>query len=273
MFFDVDETLKHPKNEHQPNRFHPNLPLLLFNLRQLGKVGIATDQSQLELQGFINKLSNYLGQPVTTGPYILEGGHILANSLYDQAGEIITSPQALTEIVQIYELIRINYSFNNGDEWGTLPGVITPIQLPDESTQALGSKSIYEKGPSIEDPTYAGEYEAVMDWLTKEAELAGLLIHTALMEAGNGTLRIIEKGVDKSAGLLLLQHRRLIDLSRVIYTGNGVNDVAPAKVVKEYGGVVIAVSNAHQELKKLADIITTQPISDGVIEVFSQIVK
>ena len=66
MFFDVDGTLKHSKSEHQPQGFHLNLPLVLFNLYQLGQVGIATDQSQLELQGFVDKLSKHLGQSVTT---------------------------------------------------------------------------------------------------------------------------------------------------------------------------------------------------------------
>ena len=39
MFFDVDGTLKHSKSEHQPQGFHLNLPLVLFNLYQLGQVG------------------------------------------------------------------------------------------------------------------------------------------------------------------------------------------------------------------------------------------
>ncbi len=269
MLFDVDETLKHPKGEHAPHRYNPNLPLLLYSLHQLGKVGIATDQSRGELRSFVKTIPNINGNSVFTGPFVLEGGHAIGTSLLKEQ-EIATSHDALLEIEQIYELVLANYIFNHGADWGTFPNVATPVLLPESAIQGVGSKSVWEKGPMIDDPLYNGEYEEVMKWLNDKAQTAGLLVHAALFESGNGTLRIIDKNVTKGTGLLKLQEKQLLDLSRVIFTGNGLNDVPAAEVIKEFGGLVVAVGNAHDELKNLADIVSVQPISDGVIEVFEE---
>lgn len=271
MLFDVDETLKHPKGEHAPHRYNPNLPFLLYSLHQLGKVGIATDQSQGELSGFVKTIPDFNGNSVFTGPFVLEGGHVIGASLHLN-GEIITSPDALLEIEQIYGLVLANYIFNQGNEWGSIPGMNTPVLLPETSIQGVGSKSIWESGPMVNSPLYDGEYEEVMGWLSDAAQAAGLLIHATLFESGNGTLRIIDKNITKGTGLLKLQEKQLLDLSRVIYTGNGLNDVPAAEVIKEFGGLVVAVGNANDELKELADIVSEQSISDGVVEVFKELI-
>jgi hydroxymethylpyrimidine pyrophosphatase-like HAD family hydrolase len=90
-----------------------------------------------------------------------------------------------------------------------------------------------------------------------------------LVESGDGSLRVIEKGKSKASTLSLFHKEGLIDLSHTIYVCDGENDVPPAILVKEHGGAVVAVSNATPKLKEIADVVAGRDASRGVTEVFS----
>lgn len=90
-------------------------------------------------------------------------------------------------------------------------------------------------------------------------------------ETGNGTLRIVQRGLSKESTLANLAAQGIVDLEKTIYVGDGLNDVAPAKLVSEAGGGVIAVANAIPELKQKAVYICEKTISHGVVEILSLI--
>jgi len=114
----------------------------------------------------------------------------------------------------------------------------------------VGSASIWEKGPDVHSPDYHGDYELVFEWIKAKAESLQLL-----------KAPLLEKFHDQG----------VVDLGACLYCGDGLNDVEPAKVIKKYGGIVIAVKNACPELKIVADVTTGGVASDGIVEIFQNI--
>jgi hypothetical protein len=151
--------------------------------------------------------------------------------------------------------------------WGSLDGVSdSPVQLAPKKYQAVGSVSIWEKGPEVTSPAYRGEYDAVMTWAQSKLRELGLE-HVELMEAGNGTLRLLETGLNKGSSLVRLG----FDLSRVVYFGNGFNDIPAARVVRAAGGRVLVTANTVVELKELAHRIADQSAGAGVVELLDRL--
>jgi hydroxymethylpyrimidine pyrophosphatase-like HAD family hydrolase len=273
FFFDVDGTLKESDTKKYPERFNPVLPGLLFCLQQLGDVGINTDQSGGELQRFKQSLDYHLPlcKSSFTGPYLLEGGHIVVPAhgslLTDQ--QLLIDQETVDEITAIYNLLVATILIE--DEWISLPDLPIDVLLPAKVEQGQATKLLFEKGPTVDDPIYKGEYAEIENWLFKKALQAGLLSQTELLEAGNGTLRIIKTGVNKGSGFNFLNVSG-IDLSQVIYSGDQLNEVPAVRTIKEHGGTVVLPSNHHVNLRQYADYISEEPSSDGIVQMFSIIV-
>ena len=72
------------------------------------------------------------------------------------------------------------------------------------------------------------------------------------LEIGDGTLRIAAPGRTKGVALQELHEEGVIDLSKTVYFGDGKNDVPAAEVIRQFGGVMIAVDTHCRELVDLA---------------------
>lgn len=272
FFFDVDGTLKETDKRKYPNRFNPALPGLLYRLQQLGSVGINTDQPGAELHKFKQRLDAQLPtfESSLTGPYLLEGGHVLVpkyGSLLTD-NQILIDQESINEISEIYKLLVAVLVIEQ--KWISVGGLPTDIMLPPHDEQGHAAKIIFEKGPAIDDPRYNGEYAEIEKWITNKAQDAGYLLLTDLLEAGNGTIRIIKKGVNKGTGFTFLESTG-IDLSRVIYSGDQKNELPAVKEIKDSGGIVVLPSNHYADLKQYADYISDLPASDGIVQMFSTI--
>jgi hydroxymethylpyrimidine pyrophosphatase-like HAD family hydrolase len=73
-----------------------------------------------------------------------------------------------------------------------------------------------------------------------------------LLEIGDGTLRIAAPGRTKGVALQELHEEGVIDLSKTVYFGDGKNDVPAAEVIRQFGGVMVAVDTHCRELVDLA---------------------
>lgn len=273
-WFDIDGTIKHSDKKY-PDKFNPAVVDILINLGTVAGTGACTDQSPHELGSFLTKMSPDNEGAVFTGPSILEGGHVMVDKglKVNQDFRILTSPEAQEEMQLTVNMFLSAWMAISGDPdgWGLLPGLNTPVALAEGKYQGVGSISIWEKGPDAHSPDYHGDYELVFEWIKIRAEFLELLKQTELKEVGNGTLRVVQRGFGKAPLLEQLHEQGVVDLSASLYCGDGLNDVDPARVIKKYGGFVIAVNNACPELKAVADVITEGTASDGITEIFQKI--
>lgn len=71
---------------------------------------------------------------------------------------------------------------------------------------------------------------------------------------------ITAKGVSKAKGLNEIAHWREFDMSQTMAFGDGGNDIA---IVKE-AGIGVAMGNANDSLKEVADYVASSVDDDGI---------
>lgn len=269
---DIDGTIKGPKNKVAPKGFNPRLPFLLEGLSSHGVlIGVATARAD----GEVEQLYEEMGYCTFKGPRVLEDGQVIIRTTGEKI--ILGSLGTQQEIRRLrYELQRqwaiARNPLLSNEGWGYFPTIETPVQIPEGIYQGEVTLAIWEKGPDNHSPNYDNQYEMVRGYVDTLL-VRGSMRYVDLHEAGNGTLRVIERGFSKATGLRGLQARRDIDLSRTLYIGDGLNDVEAAVLVREQKGVVIAVANAHPDLKQIANIVTEAPASHGIVEVLEKVVR
>ena len=64
----------------------------------------------------------------------------------------------------------------------------------------------------------------------------------------------------------------LLDPEQTMFIGDGVNDVRALKLIRDSGGIAVAVKNATEDAKDSASIITRGSESEGVIEALEGLV-
>lgn len=279
VFFDVDGTIKGTNTPEAPIGFNPKLPHILAQLNKIPglSIGACTSQSPKELYSYLFKMYSGIDSQLMSGLSILEDGHILANGdqhMITSCTELI-SPVARNQIAALQAELKKLWTPTQDpdltkDGWGLFPGVTTPVAIPEGKYQGVVTMSIWEKGPDMHDPDYHGEYEPVTSFVSQVAQGLGANL-IECREVGNGTLRIVQKGVSKESALADLAAEGVINLKKTVYIGDGLNDVAPAQLVTQSGGGVIAVANAISELKQIAVYVCKKPESHGVVEALSLI--
>ncbi len=73
---------------------------------------------------------------------------------------------------------------------------------------------------------------------------------------------IIDENVSKGKALRFIAEKLGIDVKSFAAIGDSENDVD----LFEVAGIGIAVANAHLKLKQIADVVTSKPNGDGVVE-------
>ncbi|MFS8158611.1 MAG: HAD family hydrolase, partial [Candidatus Roizmanbacteria bacterium] len=201
-----------------------------------------------------------------TGWMLLEDSHVILEPHQClKEASALTSPVALQEMLDLQNIFIDEWlSSENSPEWGLLKGLPAPLVRLSPYPHK-GSVSIWEKGP-YESP----EYIYAMEWLNKAGQRLGIS-NVDFFESGEGTLRILQKGIDKGTGLRMLSERSLIDLNKTVYFGDANNDLAPAQVILEAGGVVVSVANATGALKNISTYTTSGSGGAGVMEVIEML--
>jgi Cof subfamily protein (haloacid dehalogenase superfamily) len=93
------------------------------------------------------------------------------------------------------------------------------------------------------------------------AQLAGLPVQAAYSEAAS--LECSPAGVSKASGLKALCDHVGIGLEQAIAVGDGLNDLDVLRVA----GLSVAMGNAADEVKALADVVVADNDHDGIVEV------
>lgn len=83
-----------------------------------------------------------------------------------------------------------------------------------------------------------------------------------LVDAEMTALEISAKGIDKGIGLEKLCEYRQITLDETIVVGDADNDIGAMKKA----GLAVAMDNANENIKKLADVIVSDNDHDGCVE-------
>ena len=212
---------------------------------------------------------------IFNGFIVGEGGSLFRKHSSDKI-VFLTSSEALEEIRVLTDWIRNNLiPAENNNDWLILKGTdvnsSTFVRLPLGDDVCMASISLWEKGPHVsDDPSYVDKY-GIIEKAIQKAIISLELKSLDTYEAGNGTLRIVPRGVNKASAYLYLKSSWLIDPSKTVYVCDGTNDIEIAEKLIADGGGVIAVANAVDKLHQIADLTTTLPSGGGFAEAISKI--
>ena len=82
-------------------------------------------------------------------------------------------------------------------------------------------------------------------------------------------LELLTKGVNKAFGLEKLAQKLNIQPSEIVAIGDAANDIE----MLEYAGLAIAMGNASEEVKAIADIVTDTNENNGVIKAIDNLIQ
>lgn len=278
---DLDDTIKESRkylwSDGKERKLLPETVVALLAIHYSGvNLGIATEQAFTQIKPFISDISQLAigsAEPyaIFDGLIVGEGGSVVNSK---DKGEIVLAPQrAREDVPKIVGWLWNNTAPSNIEGWsvlrGTNPEESTYVQLPPKEDVCIATASLWEKGPHVsEDPKYISKYKKIEEVVLQALDDLGITSLTTF-EAGNGTLRIVPKFVNKAHSLELLAAYGLLNLNYATYSCDGPNDLLLAKKIKSKGGVVVAVSNAIAELHSMANISATMPAGKGFSEIVS----
>lgn len=99
------------------------------------------------------------------------------------------------------------------------------------------------------------------DRISRDKNLARMSkLNLSISYAESNNLEAAPHGITKASGLIELCKHLKIDLAETVAIGDGFND----KEIIQAAGVGIAMGNARDEIKQLADFVTLDNDSDGV---------
>lgn len=82
-------------------------------------------------------------------------------------------------------------------------------------------------------------------------------------------VEVLTKGVNKAFGLEKLAQKLNIQPSKIAAIGDAANDIE----MLEYAGLAVAMGNASEEVKAIADIVTDTNENNGVIKAIDQLIQ
>ena len=82
-------------------------------------------------------------------------------------------------------------------------------------------------------------------------------------------VEVLTKGVNKAFGLEELAQKLNIEPSEIAAIGDAANDIE----MLEYAGLAIAMGNASEEVKSIADIVTDTNENNGVIKAIDNLIQ
>ncbi|KEH99266.1 Cof-type HAD-IIB family hydrolase [Clostridium massiliodielmoense] len=89
-----------------------------------------------------------------------------------------------------------------------------------------------------------------------------------VLKPSSGTLEIQEKGVNKGSSLKILGEKLGIKREEIIAIGDSGNDIDMIK----YAGLGVAMGNAHEKVKEIADYVTYTNEEDGLAHVIEKFI-
>jgi len=246
LIFDVDLTL----TERQ-KALSSDLATTLANTGK--RLGICTSRALNELDEVFNDLGQERARSnLMQGPIVLEDGGLVIKP--GDSEPTLLVPQEHYEAVQelvTYITDQIERDGCVDGVWYRLRGLESPlVHLPTRYNYRT-SFSIWQHHEGGLD-VLKGLLPNTMEWVQSAVSRLGVGDNLHLLEIGDGTLRIAAPGRSKGVALRELHEEGVLDLSKTVYFGDGKNDVPAAEVVRQFGGVMVAVDTHCRELVDLA---------------------
>lgn len=273
------------------------------------RLGIVTEQAFTEITPFLTDVTKLALTPEEIGitseddiPYLLfnglmlgEGGNVARRPKREvtqdgvktilPAEEVVLAPsQSLEDRTTILKWLGKNVTAVTPEEdaqlandgWARLkdvdPNEGTYVKIPPDDDLGKATLSLWEKGPHIsQKPEYEYRYGKIVTRVEKalqDLHITSLKVY----EAGNGTVRIVPKNIDKARTMGLLAALGAIDRKKAAYACDGPNDEKLAEELKLAGGGIIAVGNAIPRLRKIADYAAEGHAGYGFAEAVAQII-
>ena len=248
LITDLDDTVKEAKKhlwaDGKERKLFPETVIAMLAIHNSGaKLGIATEQAFSQIEPFISDISQLVigskdPYELFNGLIVGEGGSVVNSK---ERGQVILAPK---RAIEDREKI-VNWLWEN----------VIPSKM----------------GPHIsEKPEYIDRYKFIEATIRQALTSLGIKSLTTF-EAGNGTLRIVPKYVNKAHSLELLSAYGVLELTNTVYSCDGPNDIKLAEKLKTKGGGVIAVANAVPKLHEISDYSATLPAGKGFAEAIFQI--
>lgn len=283
LITDLDDTVKearkHTWSDGKERKLLPETVIAMLTLHYSGiRLGIVTEQAFAQIEPFISEISQLaidLKDPygLFNGLIVGEGGSVINSK---ERGQVVLAPKkAIEDKEKVLNWLWKNILPSKIEGWsilkGTDPEESTYVQLPPKEDICIATASIWEMGPHVsEKPEYIAKYALIENVIIKA--IREMNIETlSTYEAGNGTLRIVPKFVNKGHSIELLSGYKILDLAKTVYSCDGPNDIKLSEKIKTKGGGVIAVSNAVLKLHEIADYSATLPAGKGFAEAISLI--
>ena len=243
VFFDVDGTLVSHKSKSVPE----SAKKAICKLREKGiKVFLSTGRH-------VNELKNMPAKDIEFDGYILLNGQLGLNS---EKNVIFSHPFEKDDIEVLVEIFqKKEYSFVLVNEDGHY------MNFVDEMTK-IALASVSTAIPPIKE--YEGEplYQATVFILPEQDEEFAKILPKGCKMARWGThgVDIIAANGGKAVGMQFFSEWLKIAPEEMMAFGDAQNDID----MIEYAGIGIAMGNAEECLKQIADDITTSVDDDGV---------
>ncbi|PVX31817.1 hypothetical protein C8D76_12032 [Pasteurella langaaensis DSM 22999] len=248
VFFDIDDTLFVKFKDHLPASVAPAL-------RQLKANGImpaiATGRAPCSLPPQIYQLIDEVGIEL----FVTMNGQYATY----QGKEIEKHPiptEKIGKIVNFFDRHNIEYAFVSQDD----------VYISNATPELHSALDPVLTGYHI-DKTYYQRHEVFQILPFYRAEQDELVESSGILEG----LRVVRWDVDsvdlfdaegsKARGIQAAVHHLGLKMENVMAFGDGLNDLEMLQVV----GVGVAMGNAHQELKAVADFVTDHIEENGIV--------
>ena len=242
VFFDVDGTLY----SHEMNAVPESACRAIRQLRERGvKAVVATGRH----------MSEYSTLPVSDiefDAYLTLNGQLLLNSERKAYAGTSIDPGEMEVLAHIFRAKRIPFVLIGENE-----RYINYVDSTVIRTQAETRGNIPDVGE------YKGEkvYQILAFVPEKQKKLLDDLLDECSVTSWNETgIDIIPKGGGKAAGIEMYLQDNGLDRSETMAFGDGENDID----MLEYAGVGVAMGNADDKVKAIADYVTDTVENDGI---------
>lgn len=249
VFFDIDDTLFRKHNGFLPETAR----LAIQKLQDNGiLVGIATGRTRCAFPEKINQMieQQHIDTFVTmNGQYAVHQNNVIEKHPLQ--------PHKVRKLVSFFDAHKIAYAFVASDK--VCVSEITPRlkeALDPITTTYQVDKTFFEHNEVFQVLAF---YADDQDELVAQAHILDDLKSVRWHE---NSVDIFDAEGSKARGIAAIARHLGFTLENVMAFGDGLNDIEMLKSV----GIGVAMGNAHEELKKVADQVTSELEQDGIYQ-------
>lgn len=265
---DIDGTIM------RKNKIHPDVIAALKKAREQGiKITIATGRNIKSIYKIIQKLE----LEDNDIPLIAQnGGQVFSfnpDGSYEFKYNIFFSKSESDLLFKIANKHHVQiFSYTNDEDLAYVNKKITPFVFIMGRTSQRKSL-VYDFDHELKSPISKlivyGKKEAMIKFRHEVEEHGFPVFAFSYVADAKQNVEVVPKGVNKGEGLKFVADMLGIKREEVMYFGDGENDLAAIR----WAGVGIAMGNAHDHIKKEADVVADSIYEAGVAKEINKLLK